>query len=370
MSNEPQNHNEDAGETFGGRFPKDVDPHREQERLRTVSGGRADVYEETARAARELQGDFNSYDSAQRDMGSHVDALAAKGVPKEFVLDLTMLVSGGATTADLRQAVLDKAMALFGAEKGTILEPDDTGSCLRMAAARAHGQSVRQSFVLGVDEGVAGRVFATGHRVVVPDTASCEFFTPNPDSEARGRLLVAVPLSVEGGCLGVLCVERPVDQVVSEQEVDRLEAFADHAAGQLRGVRVYEDLQQRVEELSVLCDISRELSSSLERDQLLAKIVDSSCTLLHCGMASLMLFDDDKQSLRILHAQGLPDEVVANARIVPGEGVSGWVAEHGEPLLIADPCLIVVVGREPHRGGLCKRDVLRADGVAEADPAG
>ncbi|MBI5833054.1 MAG: diguanylate cyclase [Armatimonadetes bacterium] len=336
MSDEPNMQNKDTQDTFGGRFPKDVDTQREQERLLSVSEGRADIYQETARAARELQDDFTEYDATQRGMGSSVDALTARGVPKQFVLDLTLLVSGGATTADLRQAVLDRAMELFGAEKGTILEPDETGTCLRMAAARAHGHSVRQSFVLGVDEGVAGRVYATGQQQIVPDTSSCEFFTPNPESDARGRLLVAVPLSSDSGCLGVLCVERPVEQTVTEAEVDRLQAFADHAAGQLRGVRVYEDLQQRVEELSVLCDISRELSSSLERDRLLSKIVDSSCTLLHCGMASLMLFDDDKQSLRILHAMGLPDEVVAGAKIVPGEGVAGWVAEHGEPLLIED----------------------------------
>jgi diguanylate cyclase (GGDEF)-like protein len=49
-----------------------------------------------------------------------------------------------------------------------------------------------------------------------------------------------------------------------------------------------------------------------------------------------MLFDDDKQTLSILHAHGLPEEVIAAAKARPGEGVAGWVAEHGEALLIDD----------------------------------
>jgi diguanylate cyclase (GGDEF)-like protein len=53
-------------------------------------------------------------------------------------------------------------------------------------------------------------------------------------------------------------------------------------------------------------------------------------------MCSLMLFDDDKQFLRITHAEGLPHDVVGSVRVRPGDGVSGWVAEYGEALLVED----------------------------------
>ncbi|MCS6920050.1 MAG: GAF domain-containing protein, partial [Fimbriimonadales bacterium] len=51
---------------------------------------------------------------------------------------------------------------------------------------------------------------------------------------------------------------------------------------------------------------------------------------------TLMLLDDATQTLAIAASYGLSDKLVEEARVRLGEGVAGYVAQTGEPLLLAD----------------------------------
>ena len=54
----------------------------------------------------------------------------------------------------------------------------------------------------------------------------------------------------------------------------------------------------------------------------------------HAARLSLMLAEGDGNGeLRIVQAQGLPAPIYRDTRVMPGEGVAGWVFGHGEPLL-------------------------------------
>jgi len=50
---------------------------------------------------------------------------------------------------------------------------------------------------------------------------------------------------------------------------------------------------------------------------------------------SLMLMEDPHGELAIIASLGVPEDVAEQTRVPFGEAISGWVAEHGEPLLIA-----------------------------------
>ncbi len=318
------------------RLPSGVDPIEDRQRLESVSESRADVYGQHADAARELRLHLDHTEDERRSLELLRADLMRRQLPHEAMLDLTSLIRGGASFEELLQRILEQSLNLFEAQKASILVPDAAQHKLRVAAARSLATPVRDDFTMPVGSGVAGRAFETGQTQVVLNTAECDYFAPGEDGEHEPRYLLAIPLQAEGDRMGVLCSERPVEMPALPAKVAQLEAFAAHAAVQLRNIQVYDRLLRQVDELTVLCDISRELSSSLEHNRLLQKIVESAVSLLDCGLCSLMLFEDDKQLLRIRHAVGLPAEVVERATAKPGEGVSGWVAESGQPLLIED----------------------------------
>ncbi|MBI4317560.1 MAG: GAF domain-containing sensor histidine kinase [Chloroflexi bacterium] len=70
-----------------------------------------------------------------------------------------------------------------------------------------------------------------------------------------------------------------------------------------------------------------------ETQELLDKAVEGVARALGASGASLMLLDESGD-LVIRAARGLPDEVVRGARRRLGEGISGYVATSGEPLLL------------------------------------
>ncbi len=64
--------------------------------------------------------------------------------------------------------------------------------------------------------------------------------------------------------------------------------------------------------------------------------VEMIAEVMNAKTASLMLLDEELKHLTIKAALGLEDHVVRNTVVKIGDSISGWVAQHGKPLLITD----------------------------------
>ena len=79
------------------------------------------------------------------------------------------------------------------------------------------------------------------------------------------------------------------------------------------------------------------LGEFLQDDQVLfQRVIDFIADVLEVEIVSLMLVEEATQTLRIAFARGLSPDVLQQARRKVGEGIAGWVAQKGEPLLIKD----------------------------------
>ena len=65
-------------------------------------------------------------------------------------------------------------------------------------------------------------------------------------------------------------------------------------------------------------------------------LVEGASRLLGVERASILLMDEESGTLQIEAARGINPEIVKNARVLPGEGIAGWVVETGQPLVISD----------------------------------
>jgi FixJ family two-component response regulator len=66
------------------------------------------------------------------------------------------------------------------------------------------------------------------------------------------------------------------------------------------------------------------------------RVIDLVASILEVEIVSLMLVKESEGVLRIAYAKGLDPAVQKEAVTRIGEGISGWVAQTGEPLLIRD----------------------------------
>lgn len=73
---------------------------------------------------------------------------------------------------------------------------------------------------------------------------------------------------------------------------------------------------------------------TFESDDLIQGIIDVLGDLLQVEKVSLMLLDRQRGELRIKAAKGLDRYVIENTTKSLGEGIAGWVAREGKPLLI------------------------------------
>ena len=85
-----------------------------------------------------------------------------------------------------------------------------------------------------------------------------------------------------------------------------------------------------------LKEISTWVSSVFDPDELLELIIDTATRMVQAKASSLLLLDKKTKKLRFKVATGEKGEEVMKFEVNLGQGIAGFVAETGEPLLIPD----------------------------------
>jgi diguanylate cyclase (GGDEF)-like protein len=104
----------------------------------------------------------------------------------------------------------------------------------------------------------------------------------------------------------------------------------------MQGRDLLRELQRTVDELAALNEIGKALTSTLDLKEVLNLILDKVSMLLKPRNWSLWLMDEATKELVPEMVVGEGGEKIREMRVKPGEGVAGWVAEHGEAVLIPD----------------------------------
>ena len=95
-------------------------------------------------------------------------------------------------------------------------------------------------------------------------------------------------------------------------------------------------IRDKTNELTLLFEIGRELTSSLRLDEVLHIIVERTSEVLEIERCSLLLLDEDNNELFIAAARGLPHDIIADTHINIGEKISGWILKNKSPVLVDD----------------------------------
>ncbi len=119
---------------------------------------------------------------------------------------------------------------------------------------------------------------------------------------------------------------------------------------------------------AVLFEIGKLIGSDLDPGILLSRISELICQLINSKSCSVMLLDASRKRLLARAAYGLRTERMHTLSFAIGEGVAGWVVEHGEPALLhdvtKDPRFVVLPANQtPIASMLCVPLVSRGERV-------
>jgi diguanylate cyclase (GGDEF)-like protein len=89
-------------------------------------------------------------------------------------------------------------------------------------------------------------------------------------------------------------------------------------------------------DLLVFHQLARSLTSSLDLDTILRTILEHMERTIEAQLWALLMLDEATQELYYALAKGGEEAALRDLRVKVGEGVAGWVVEHGETLIVPE----------------------------------
>lgn len=237
-------------------------------------------------------------------------------------LDLQTLMH---RVADLVRAVIDyRIFAIF-------LLNDRTHD-LWMRFQTGHTPEVERAR-LKIGQGVVGQAALQRQSILVEDVRQFPAYVEaNP--EVRSEL--AVPLILKNKVIGVLDIESPTTGFFTTEHQRLLELVASRMAVAVENARLYTRVSRQAQTLSVLNEISREITSILDVDDLLERIGQLIKRVIDFQMFTILLWSDRNQQFEHRFSSRYGERISRERNVSLGEGLIGTAAELRQPVLAPD----------------------------------
>lgn len=213
-----------------------------------------------------------------------------------------------------------------------ILLPDKENRALELVGvAGPLAEERRRSIRVPFGAGITGHVFTSGEALNVGDVKLFPGYIGHGLLAVRSEL--GVPLKRGETVVGVLDVQRTRVQSFAQSDVDALALFASQAAIAIENARLFAEQRERAVELQTLQRIVQAITPLHEPPDIAQAIGVHLQELIHYHSYRMFLFQEDDQ---VLVPLPLGDEPTGGLRLLPGQGIAGWVAQQGQPLIVPD----------------------------------
>ncbi|HUX77974.1 MAG TPA: ATP-binding protein [Anaerolineae bacterium] len=199
---------------------------------------------------------------------------AARGTELATLYEIIGVLNSSLDLKETLSLVMDSLIHLTEAERGCLMLLDEEGN-LEIQAAQHFDQESVDASDLELSQTVVRDTVEGGEPVLTTNAQLDPRFSAQ-DSVIGYMLrsIVCVPLHVRGRVIGALYLDnRARDGVFSQVDLPILMAFASQAAIAIENARLYtitnEKLAARLEELTTMQEIDRELNASLDYERVL-----------------------------------------------------------------------------------------------------
>lgn len=279
-------------------------------------------------APQHFEGDYrpSSGDSEQaaniRVEPLQVDFLLRLADALNTTLDLNTLMH---RVADLVRVVIDYRIL-------AILLINDRAQDLRMRFQTGHNPEVeRMRIKLG--RGVVGQAAQERRSLLIEDVSAIDNYI---DANPAVRSELAVPLIVKNKVIGVIDIQSVVPGYFTHEHRRLLELVASRMAIAIENARLYTRVARQAQTLMVLNEISREITSILDLDDLLERIGQLLKRVIDFHMFTILLWNDKTQQFEHRFSSRYGERVTRVRTVAMGQGLIGTAAEQRAPMLAPD----------------------------------
>jgi phosphoserine phosphatase RsbU/P len=182
-------------------------------------------------------------------------------------------------------------------------------------------------------EGVTGKAAHLRQAILVDDvTQDAEYIAAVPNVRSE----LAVPLTTKNRVIGVIDLEARHPSYFTEEHRRLLTLIASRMAAGIENAQLYTRTTKQARILLLLNEISRELTSILNLDELLRRIGELLRRLIDYQMFSILLIDSSGEKLQHRFSLRFNENVHMKGDIPLGRGLVGYAAESRHAVLVPD----------------------------------
>jgi GAF domain-containing protein/FixJ family two-component response regulator len=218
-----------------------------------------------------------------------------------------------------------------------ILLQDGAGQLAMREGTGKIGQDIKDSGLRVPidDQTIVGWAANHGQPLCANDVRREPLFQPQ-DELASTRAELAVPLLIGSRVIGVLDIHSDQRNAFDDDDQAILQMLGDQIAVAIETAALYERVHARPA-LTVFAEIGDTLASARDLDDVVDKTMKGVASLINAEAGSLLLLDESGKNLDLVASLYGRMDQVAPLRVELGQGIAGWVAQRGQPVLVNDP---------------------------------
>jgi PAS domain S-box-containing protein len=255
-----------------------------------------------------------------------------RATEQQALLDTLADLSAELELPKVLEAVLQRAMNLLGVTGGEVAILDDATGELVVVASKNIGRD-SSGTRLKPGEGAMGTVLQTNEPLIIPSYGEW-LGRSSKYEDLLVHSVMAGPLVIGHRMVGAIAtVHSDPSRHFGPSDLRRLMMFAPQAAIAIENARLFTREKRRAEEQQALLDTMQDLSSELDLNRVLQRVLERAVSLLGVTGGELATFDEWQKDLVIAASHNMPADAVGT-RMAIGEGAMGKVAETQQPLVI------------------------------------
>lgn len=235
---------------------------------------------------------------------------------------------------------LEKILEVLQVEAGGIYLVQAGGQSLVIEAFQGLSEEfVSQIDNLRIGEGFSGKVVQTGEVMIIPDVSADSRLTRSIVRDEGFHSLVVLPILSRGITLGSMFLMTRDFRDYSGKDIELLVAICGQIGSAIENAKFFKEEHHRSEQFRVLAEVGRKVSMVLDVDQVLEEVVRLVRSTFGYYHVAIGLIEGDYVVYRVGSGELWDDPEFrfkpAHLRI-GSEGLSGWVAATGTPLVVPD----------------------------------
>ena len=248
-----------------------------------------------------------------------------------ILLDVTRRLSGRDSLSEVFEALVEMTSLAINCDRSSFFLNDNSSAELYSHVAQGiYRREIRHLN----NEGIAGAVFQTGESILVHDAYADARFNPRIDQETGyvTKTVLCVPLrTAKGNVIGVAQALNKIGGSFTERDRVLLEGIAAQSIAALQSSHTIERMQKaRAQELDFL-DIVADITSQLDLDQILQRVMTETTRILGAERSTLFLHDEKTCELFSRVAMGAK---IGEIRFPDHAGIAGAVFASGKTVNI------------------------------------